>query len=163
MPLRFAWDPRKASANLRKHGVSFWDAASAFEDPLSITIPDPLHSETEERLVLIGVSRKQHSWWSPMSSAATSFESSALVLPAALSGSPMKKASNRKRARAVREEMLPEYDFSKGVRNKYAARFAEGTNLILLAPDVAAEFTSSDAVNRALRAVIKSRAKRRTA
>jgi hypothetical protein len=75
----------------------------------------------------------------------------------------MKKASNRKRARAVREEMLPEYDFSKGVRNKYAARFAEGTNLILLAPDVAAEFTSSDAVNRALRAVIKSRAKRRTA
>jgi hypothetical protein len=59
--------------------------------------------------------------------------------------------------------MLPEYDFSKGVRNKYAARFAEGTNLILLAPDVAAEFTSSDAVNRALRAVIKSRAKRRTA
>ena len=75
----------------------------------------------------------------------------------------MKKASNRKRARAVREEMLPEYDFSKGVRNKYAARFAEGTNLILLAPDVAAEFTSSDAVNRALRAVIKSRAKHRTA
>jgi uncharacterized protein len=60
MPLRFAWDPRKASANLRKHGVSFWDAASAFEDPLSITIPDPLHSETEERFVLIGVSRKQH-------------------------------------------------------------------------------------------------------
>jgi hypothetical protein len=74
----------------------------------------------------------------------------------------MKKASNRK-PRAVREEMLPEYDFSKGVRGKYAARFAEGTNLILLAPDVAAEFPSSDAVNRALRAVIKSRSKRRTA
>lgn len=74
----------------------------------------------------------------------------------------MKKASTRK-ARAVREEMLPEYDFSKGVRGKYAARFAEGTNLVLLAPDVAKEFSSSDAVNRALRAVIKSRAKRRTA
>jgi hypothetical protein len=59
--------------------------------------------------------------------------------------------------------MLPEYDFSHGVRGKYAARFAEGTNLVLLAPDVAAEFTSADAVNRALRAVIKSRAKRRTA
>ena len=72
----------------------------------------------------------------------------------------MKKASSRK-ARAVREDMLPEYDFSKGVRGKYAARFAEGTNLILLTPDVAAEFSSSDAVNRALRAVIKSRAKRR--
>ena len=75
----------------------------------------------------------------------------------------MKKPSNRKPARVDREEMLPEYDFSKGIRNKYAARFAEGTNLILLAPDVAAEFKTSDAVNRALRAVIKSRAKRRTA
>jgi hypothetical protein len=74
----------------------------------------------------------------------------------------MKKVSTRK-ARAVREEMLPEYDFSKGVRGKYAARFAEGTNLVLLAPDVAKEFSNSDAVNRALRAVIKSRAKRRTA
>ena len=60
MPLRFAWDPRKASANLQKHGVSFWDAATAFEDPVSITIPDPRHSETEERFVLIGLSRKQH-------------------------------------------------------------------------------------------------------
>ena len=63
----------------------------------------------------------------------------------------------------MREEMLPEYDFSTGVRGKYAARFAEGTNLVLLAPDVAGEFPSADAVNRALRAVIKSRAKRRTA
>jgi uncharacterized protein len=60
MPLRFAWDSRKALANLRKHGVSFGEAASAFEDPLSVTIPDPLHSESEERFVLIGVSRNQH-------------------------------------------------------------------------------------------------------
>jgi uncharacterized protein len=60
MPLRFAWDPRKASANLRKHGVSFGKAASAFEDPHSVTIPDPLHSESEERFVLIGLSKKTH-------------------------------------------------------------------------------------------------------
>ena len=60
MPLRFAWDPRKAAANLRKHGVRFGEAASAFEDALSVTIPDPLHSNSEERFVLIGVSRNQH-------------------------------------------------------------------------------------------------------
>jgi uncharacterized protein len=60
MPLRFAWDPRKASANLRKHGVSFVEAASAFEDPLSVAIPDPLHSESEERFILIGSSKKRH-------------------------------------------------------------------------------------------------------
>lgn len=59
--------------------------------------------------------------------------------------------------------MRPEYDFSKGVRGKYARRFAEGTNLVLLAPDVAAGFPTADAVNRALRRVIESRSKRRTA
>jgi len=59
--------------------------------------------------------------------------------------------------------MRPEYDFSHGVRGKYAARFAEGTNLVLLAPDVAAEFPTATAVNKALREVIKARTKRRTA
>lgn len=44
----------KAAANVRKHGVSFAEAASAFSDPLSITIPDPDHSVDEERFVLIG-------------------------------------------------------------------------------------------------------------
>ena len=75
----------------------------------------------------------------------------------------MKKASKpAKRARAT-DAMRPEYDFSGGVRGKYAARFAEGTNLVLLAPDVAAEFPTASAVNKALRGVIKARAKRRTA
>lgn len=59
--------------------------------------------------------------------------------------------------------MRAEYDFSTGVRGKYAARFAEGTNLVLLAPDVASEFPTASAVNKALRQVIKSRTKRRTA
>ena len=78
----------------------------------------------------------------------------------------MKKASKpAKRARATTtvREMRPEYDFSKGVRGKYAAQFAEGTNLVLLAPDVAAEFPTASAVNKALREVIKARSKRRTA
>ena len=75
----------------------------------------------------------------------------------------MKKASKpAKRARTA-DAMRPEYDFSTGVRGKYAARFAEGTNLVLLAPDVAAEFPTASAVNKALREVIKARTKRRTA
>ena len=60
MPLRFTWDTRKATANLRKHGVSFVEAATAFEDPLSITVPDPDHSVGEARFILIGRSRTQH-------------------------------------------------------------------------------------------------------
>jgi uncharacterized DUF497 family protein len=50
------WDPNKAKKNLKKHGISFEEAATIFEDPLSSTIGDPLHSETEERFVIIGKS-----------------------------------------------------------------------------------------------------------
>lgn len=60
MPLRFAWDSRKAASNLRKHGVSFDEAATAFEDPLSITVPDPDHSQREERFILIGRTKRFH-------------------------------------------------------------------------------------------------------
>jgi hypothetical protein len=58
------------------------------------------------------------------------------------------------------DEMRPEYDFSQGVRGKYVQRFREGTNIIVLDPDVAAEFKNSAAVNEALRKVLKARAKR---
>jgi len=54
MALSFEWDPAKAAANLAKHGLSFQLAATAFGDPRSLTIPDPKHSLTENRLVLLG-------------------------------------------------------------------------------------------------------------
>lgn len=56
--LRFEWDIRKSSANVRKHRVPFEEAATCFGDPLSITIPDPLHSGDETRFVLIGRSHR---------------------------------------------------------------------------------------------------------
>ena len=59
MGLRFSWDPRKAAANLRKHGVSFEEASTAFGDPLSITVSDPVHSREESRFVLIGRSTRE--------------------------------------------------------------------------------------------------------
>ena len=48
-------------------------------------------------------------------------------------------------------EMREEYDFSNGVRGKYADRFAKGSNVVVLDPDVAAEFKTREAVNEALR------------
>jgi hypothetical protein len=51
-------------------------------------------------------------------------------------------------------DMLDEYDFSKGVRGKYAQRYAEGTNVVVLAPDVAKFFPDSKSVNEALRALV---------
>jgi len=63
----------------------------------------------------------------------------------------MKKASRKK----AEPEMLPEYDFSKGVRGKYAKRYAAGTNVVVLAPDVATAFPDADSVNEALRALMR--------
>jgi len=54
MPLRFEWNRSKADENRRKHGISFEDAATAFGDPLSLTIPDPSHSLGESRYLLLG-------------------------------------------------------------------------------------------------------------
>lgn len=76
----------------------------------------------------------------------------------------------KKQAR-VEDELRPEYDLSEllkgGVRGKYAARYREGTNLVLLAPDVAAVFPDEKAVNEALRLVMQlariPRAERHTA
>lgn len=52
--MEFEWDPGKAASNEEKHGVSFDEAATAFGDPLSLTISDPDHSDDEERSILIG-------------------------------------------------------------------------------------------------------------
>lgn len=52
----FEWDPTKAATNLRKHGVSFEEASTIFDDAVSITIEDDEHSDEEQRFVTIGVS-----------------------------------------------------------------------------------------------------------
>ena len=59
MPLSFEWDQGKARANLSKHGVSFEEATTVFGDPLSLTIPDPAHSQTEDQFIIVGQSHRQ--------------------------------------------------------------------------------------------------------
>jgi hypothetical protein len=56
--VEFEWDPEKAGANVRRRRVSFNEAATVLEDPLSTTFPDEAHSETEMRFVTIGVSQQ---------------------------------------------------------------------------------------------------------
>jgi hypothetical protein len=61
----------------------------------------------------------------------------------------------KKAARAKRDpDLLAEYDFSQGVRGKYSQRYAEGTNIVVLSPDVMEFFPDSDAVNAALRVLV---------
>jgi len=59
------------------------------------------------------------------------------------------------RKRNESDEMRSHYDFSEGVRGKYAARYAEGPNVVVLAPDVAEVFPDSIAVNEALRTLVR--------
>jgi len=56
--MRFEWHPEKAAKNLRKHKVSFTEAATVFGDDLSITVDDPDHSEQEDRYITIGLSHQ---------------------------------------------------------------------------------------------------------
>ena len=58
--MRFEWDARKAKANLRKHGVSFEEARSVFNDRDGKLEFDHYHSEFEDRFLLLGVSNKDH-------------------------------------------------------------------------------------------------------
>jgi uncharacterized protein len=59
MSLEFDWDPEKSRTNLQKHGVSFFEAASALSDPFSITQYDSIHSIEEDRFITIGYSDRQ--------------------------------------------------------------------------------------------------------
>jgi hypothetical protein len=65
-----------------------------------------------------------------------------------------KKGSNMKRMQK-NPDMLEEYDFSKGVQGKYAKSYAEGTNVVIIEPDVAKVFPDHDSVNQALRSLLE--------
>jgi hypothetical protein len=68
----------------------------------------------------------------------------------------MKKTAKKSR----KPEMLKEYDFSGGTRGEYAKRYAAGTNIVVLEPDIARAFRDSKSVNTALRGLLKSRTHR---
>ena len=82
----------------------------------------------------------------------------------------MKANQSRRKPRSDEDTLRPEYDFSKGVRGKHAARYAQGTNVVVIDPQVLDVFPDSDAVNQALRALApvlrqqrRAAAKRRSA
>jgi hypothetical protein len=69
----------------------------------------------------------------------------------------MKKGSKKNRS-----DMQAEYDFSRGVRGKYARRYAEGTNVVVLDPDVAKLFPNAEAVNSPLRSLAETIRRRKS-
>ena len=55
----FEWNETKAKANARRHGVSFEEASTVFGDPLAVLLPDPDHSQGEERFLVLGMSSRR--------------------------------------------------------------------------------------------------------
>jgi uncharacterized DUF497 family protein len=150
----FEWDPNKAATNVDKHGVSFDEASTIFGDPLSVTIADPEHSAPgDERFVTIGrsPSGRTPSWYILMAMKRSA--SSAHGQRRGGSGASTKKSSSRRSPTRV----TPQYDFRGGVRGKYAARYATGTNVVVLDADVARAFPNARAVNDALRELLAHR------
>lgn len=164
--MEFEWDSRKAAANLVKHKVSFEEAATAFGDPFGWIVADPRHSSGEERFVLLGISRGRRL----IAVMYTDRGHTIRIISArrATNDEPMKKQSSKNRPGKLvnGDEILPEYDFRNASRNKYAARYAAGSAVVVLEPDVAAVFPTSGDANEALRAlagIIRQQRNRRPA
>ncbi len=152
--MRFDWDKNKAASNLVKHKVSFEEAATVFGDPVSDTFDDPDHSAGEVRFLIIGHSEKGNFYLFRTQTTAKPSESSAQESRHAKNVRNM----NEENTKPEQDEMRPEYDLSqlKGrVRGKYVDRYQAGTNLVLLESDVQAAFPDAEAVNEALRMLMK--------
>jgi len=146
----YEWDPKKAKANLRKHGMSFEEAATVFLDPLAVTYPDPDHSGDEIREITIGHSAKRKVVFLSHTQRGDRIRIIARERQPQGSANNMKKASAKKN----NNDLRPEYDLSKlkgGVRGKYYRQATAGTNLVLIDPELTEIFPDTESVNRALR------------
>jgi uncharacterized DUF497 family protein len=124
MPLAFEWNPRKAELNLRKHDLSFAEAASVFADPLARIFADDVHSANEQREIIIGhlMSGKLVLYISRNGSR-EEFGSSALVMRPGKSSGIMKNTSRPKTKAIPPEDLQPEYklDYTSAKPNRCSA------------------------------------------
>jgi len=149
--MRFEWDRLKDDENRSKHGVCFEETSTVFADPLAATIPDPDHSQTEMRFLTMGLS----STGRLVVVSHTEEEDDLFRIIAPARRHPMKEKRTKADDKQVKDTMRAEYDFSGAVRGKYHAKYVESTNVVVLDPDVAAAFKNAEAVNDALRALIR--------
>jgi uncharacterized DUF497 family protein len=133
----FEWDPQKAAANVRKHGISFDRAASTFQDPEALTLVDREHSEDGERWITPGLDSHGsllvvcHTWRE-------------LRVPVlAVASSPRAKQPKAKSGNTGANDMKKEYDFSKAERGKFYRRGARLKLPVYLDPEVQARLTKA--------------------
>lgn len=153
------WMGREESEfNARKHGISFDEGSTVFADTFSLTVPHPAHSGEEERFVTLGSSHRGKLLVVVYTDAETISTSSAREQRIDEKERPMKKKTEDNDS-----VMQPHYDLAGGVRGKYARRYAQGTDVVVLEPDVARAFPNAEAVNSSLRALAQIIRKQKSA
>ena len=149
--MEFEWDRRKAKYNLRKHGVSFEEASTVFDDLLADFYEDPDHSVHEKRFL------HQFEGDCFMSPSLIEIRASESLVRDCLQSK--KRKFMKKKRDEFSDEMRPEYDVRKLKfvgRGIYAERYRSGTNIVLLDPDIRAAFPDDESVNEALRVIAKA-------
>ena len=170
MTLTFEWHQEKAINNLKKHHVSFEEAKTIFNDPYAITLFDAQHSQEENRYIDIGYSSQER----------------LLVVVYSEQNSHIRIISSRNVTQGFMNkntdnleniDILPEYDFSQGVRGKHYQAYRQGHTVkiheldgsitmqhfkleegaVILESDVQKYFPDSKSVNDALRFLINAR------
>ena len=151
MLIKFEWDPQKATNNFKKHGISFGESATVFKDTLSTTFPDTDHSIGENRYLTIGSSNRGR-----LLIILTRIGEIEYVL--SVNAKQHEEKESFMKNQKGNDELRSEYDFFNmegGIKGKYAKRYREGTNVVLLSPEVAEAFPTDEAVNEALRMLIR--------
>ncbi len=138
---------------LVKYKTSHNEASTVFNDPLSVTFPDPSYGE--ERYVIIGLSSASRILVVSHTDRADCVR---IISAREATRNERRFYEDGENNQDLEDELLPEYDFSNmtcGVRGKYSDCFKTATNIVLLDPDVAQAFPTSNSVNEALRLLMQ--------
>ena len=130
MSLQFEWDEQKADLNAIKHGVSFEEAKTVFADLNSMTIDDLEHSIEEDRYIDIGTSDRGRLLVVVTPNTVIPSASLVLAVPLIKRSEFMSKA-NYTPSQLDEDDLLPEYDFSKGVRGKHHQAYRQAHSVTI--------------------------------
>ena len=145
MLLTFEWDPEKALENERKHGVTFEEASTSFADIGSLTVLDPDHSESEDRYVLLGMSANGRLL-------VVFIQNGVLIFASSVPAGQSREAANTRTVSNHGDH----YDFSNGVRGRYAKRLRR-YKCCTSGSRRGQEFPDLRPVNKALRQVLRDK------
>ena len=142
---------RRKSRFLKKHGVSFYEAESAFGDPLASVFLDEDHSVEEKREIMIAYSERQRLL-------VISFtEKRTMLLESSAPDARTRKNVGNTKMSDIDDELRPHYDFdySNAKPNRFAEKYKKMVRHVGLEPDVADAFPTEESVNEALRQYLK--------